>query len=142
MFERLRYRISSAPGLLQRDMENILSRLERVVCFYDDVVIFGKNDKEVMDRLHRVLESFEAAWLTVKISKCKFLQDNVTFLGFCVNKDGLHIPEDRIRAMIQVKVPKYVYQLEAFLSLINYYSKFFLLYALMRNNVTFSWGKE
>jgi len=46
-----------------------------------------------------VLERFESAGLTVKTSKCKFLQESVTFLGHCVDKDGLHIPEETVKAI-------------------------------------------
>lgn len=76
-----------------------------------------------MERLLKVLERLESAGLTVKIDKCKFLQNSVTFLGYHVNKEGLHIPEDRIKA-IQVSIPKDLHQLKAFLGLVNYYGKF------------------
>lgn len=60
-------------------MENILNG-----CFYDDVVITGKNNEEVTDRLLKVLKRFESARLTnqlVKASNCTFLQGSVTFSG-------------------------------------------------------------
>lgn len=94
-------------------MENIVNGLAGVGCFYDDVVIAGKGDEEVVERLLKVLERFESAGLTVKTSKCKLLQDSVTFLGHCVNRDGIHIPEDRIKAISQVKTPEDVHQLKA-----------------------------
>ncbi|CAI6346683.1 unnamed protein product [Macrosiphum euphorbiae] len=109
-FKRVPYGIASAPGLLQREMENILSGLTGVGCFYDDVVI----------------------------------------AGHCVDKDGLHIPEERVKAIAQVKTPENVHQLKAFLGLVNYYGKFFRnmssmaspLYFLLKANVKFCWGPE
>jgi hypothetical protein len=61
LFKRVPYGIASAPGLLQRKMESILVGLAGVGCFYDDVVIAGKDDKEVTERLLKVLE-FGISW--------------------------------------------------------------------------------
>jgi len=36
----------------------------------------------------------------------------------------LHIPEERVNAITQVKTPENVYQLKAFLGLVNYYGEF------------------
>jgi len=62
----------------------------------------------------------------------------------------LHIPEERVNAIAQVKTPENVYQLKAFLGLVNYYGKFFRnmsslaspLYSLLKANVKFYWGPE
>jgi len=78
------------------------------------------------------------------------MQDSVTFLGHCVDKDGLHIPEERVKAIAQMKTPENVHQLKDFLGLVNYYGKSFRnmsslaspLYSLLKTNVKFCWGPE
>lgn len=44
MFKCVPYGIASAPGLLQREMDKMLSGLSGVGCFYDDIVVAGKDD--------------------------------------------------------------------------------------------------
>lgn len=43
MFKRLPYEISSAPDMLQSEMEKLLCNIPGTVCFYDDVVVSGKD---------------------------------------------------------------------------------------------------
>lgn len=106
MFNRLPYGISSAPGLLQREMEKLLSGIPGTVCFYDDIVIAGKVDKELSERLYSVLDKLSLAGLTVKKEKCNFFSDHVTFLGYKVDKNNLHIPDERIIAINDVTLIK------------------------------------
>lgn len=148
MFNRLPYGIASAPGLLQREMEKLLSGIPGTVCFYDDIVIAGKDDKELSERLYSVLDKLSLAGLTVKKEKCNFFTDHVTFLGYKVDKNGLHIPDERIKAINNVAIPKSTQDVKAFLGLVNYYGKFVEnmstiagpLYALLKNNTQFVWN--
>jgi len=88
------------------------------------------------------------AGLTLKKGKCKFPSDNVTFLGYRIDKEGLHMPKERIKAITEAPNPKNIQ--EVFLGLVNYYGKFIknmsfkssALYALLKNNVKFHWGTE
>ena len=61
MFKRLPYGISSAPGMLQREMEKLLCNIPGTVCFYDDVVVSGKDYAEVNNRLDSVLKKLNDA---------------------------------------------------------------------------------
>jgi hypothetical protein len=62
----------------------------------------------------------------------------------------LHIPEERVKAIVQVKAPENVHQLKAFFGLVNYYGRFFRnmsslaspLYYLLKPNVKFFWSPE
>lgn len=77
--------------------------------------------------------------------KCKFYRESVTFLGYTIDKDGLHIPKERNKTISEAPIPKNVQELKAFLELVNYYSKFFEnmsilaspLYALLKHNTKF-----
>jgi hypothetical protein len=62
----------------------------------------------------------------------------------------LHILEERVKAIAQVKAPENVHQLKTFLGLVNYYGRFFRnmsslaspLYSLLKANVKFCWDSE
>jgi len=55
MYKRLPYGVASAPGILQREMESMLSGIEGVGYFFDDIVVSGIDKPEVNNRLHKVL---------------------------------------------------------------------------------------
>lgn len=77
------------PGMLQREIEKLLCNIPGTVCFYDDVAVSGKDYTEVNNRLDRVLKKCNDG-LTLKKDKCKFFSDNVAFLGYHIDKKGLH----------------------------------------------------
>lgn len=49
VFERISYGIAFAPGILQREMENVLRNIDGAVAFYGEIIISGKSEKEVCD---------------------------------------------------------------------------------------------
>jgi len=117
MYKRLPYGVASAPGILQREMESMLSGIEGVCCFFDDIVVSGIDKPEVNDRLHKVLRKLAFAGLTVHKEKCEYYKTKITFLGYSIDEKGLHIPTDRIKAISDVPTPKNVHELKAFLGL-------------------------
>jgi len=75
-------------------METLLSGIQGTVCFYNDIVIAGKDDKELSERLYNVLDKLSLPGLTVKKEKCNFFSDHVTFLCYKIDKNDLHIPDE------------------------------------------------
>ncbi|CAF1061945.1 unnamed protein product [Brachionus calyciflorus] len=57
--------------------------------YLDDVIVLANDFKTHMERLDEVLGRFAAANLKLRPSKCKFLMDEVGYLGFKITKYGL-----------------------------------------------------
>lgn len=150
VFKCIPYGIASAPGILQREMENVLRNIDGTVAFYDDIIISGKSEEEVCCRLKEVLNKLSLVGFTVKKEKCKLFKDSATFLGYKIDKEGLHVPETRVKAITAAPIPCNVSQLEAFLGLVTYYGKFIKnmstianpLYKLLKNNTAYEWGSD
>lgn len=81
-YNRLAYGIASAPGLFQREMEKVLSGIEGIASYFDDIFVSGKSREEHDKRLHEVLSRFQKCGLTLKTAKCQFAQNRVKFLGY------------------------------------------------------------
>ena len=64
-----------------------------VVCRVDDILISGKNDREHLIHLNEVLARLKRADLRLKLSKCKFMQPTVEFLGYRIDAQGIHAIE-------------------------------------------------
>ena len=60
-FNKLPFGISSAPEHFQKRMSTILDGLAGVLCLMDDILIFGKDQKEHDTRLTAALERIQAA---------------------------------------------------------------------------------
>lgn len=147
---RLPFRVSSASAIFQSKIEQVLQGIPMVVCRVDDILISGKNDREHLDHLNEVLSRLESAGLRLKLSKCKFMQPTVEYLGYRIDVHGLHAIEKKVEAIRNVPAPENQQQLRSFLGMINYYSKFISNYStithplneLLKDGVKWSWSKE
>ena len=75
-FNKLPFRISSAPEVFQHHMNDILSGLPGVLCHVDDILVFGGTPGEHDRRLQAVLERIKNAGVT---EKCQFSQTRIRF---------------------------------------------------------------
>ena len=88
-FNKLPFGISSAPEHFQKRMSAILSGLEGFVCQMDDVLVFGKDQKEHDTWLTAVLKRIEASGATLNPQKCEFSRKTLKFLGHLVDAEGV-----------------------------------------------------
>ncbi|XP_058038753.1 uncharacterized protein K02A2.6-like [Ahaetulla prasina] len=146
---RLQFGVSVAPGLFQNLMERLLQGLPGVVPYFDDVLISGENLKELGERLRKVLAVFRSAGLKVKAKKCQIGVESVEFLGYRIDKKGIHPTESKVKAIKRAPAPKNKTELQAFLGLVNFYAVFLRnkatvaepLHKLLGKNSVWSWGK-
>jgi len=93
-FGRYRYRrlpmgINVAPEIFQRKMVDLLTGLPGVICYLDDILVFGLTDEEHDDNLNRVLERILASGLKLNKKKCIFDQPQINFLGHLLSVEGI-----------------------------------------------------
>lgn len=149
-YTRLSYGISCAPSLFQSIMDRILAGIPNVSCYLDDILIAGSDIEECRKLVHEVLSRLEHYEVKVNLSKCRFYEGSVEYLGHRIDKDGIHPTTEKLRAIQDAPEPQNVTQLRAYLGLLNYYSKFIPmlssqirpLYSLLEKNVDFVWSKE
>jgi hypothetical protein len=118
--------------------------------FYDDILISGTNKDEHDRRLVAVLDRLRECGITVKKEKCELFKTSLVYLGYELNRNGIKIPDSKIRAIKEAAVPKNRTELRSFLGFVNFYSKFIEhmssivhpLYQLLQNNVEFRWQKK
>ena len=115
-------------------------------------MIFGylRNDVEHLENLKSVLSILKSDGLRLKLRKCVFLQPEVTYLGFRINKDGvLPLPEEA-EIIKNAQVPKNLTELKSFFGFINYYHRHlqnfssFLkpLYCFLRKETPRKWTEK
>ena len=124
--------------------------IPRVHCYIDDILISGVSDEEHIRNLRTVLQRLRDNGITLKVSKCQFLQESVEYLGHVVDQEGLHTAPSKLTAIRNAPTPKNIRELRSFLGLINYYGRFlpslskvlFPLNQLLRHNVKWNWSKQ
>ncbi|UYV66813.1 K02A2.6-like, partial [Cordylochernes scorpioides] len=65
LFKRIPFGISSAPEIFQRKITQLLGKIEGVVCFMDDIVVYGSSLEEHNERVRQVLKTFQEEGMTL-----------------------------------------------------------------------------
>ncbi|XP_047986190.1 uncharacterized protein K02A2.6-like isoform X1 [Leguminivora glycinivorella] len=149
-YNRLVYGLSSSPGIFQKMMQSVLQGIPNVLNFLDDILITGADLDDHLKTINEVFSRLESCGLKLKKSKCVFLADKVTFLGFKVDKRGVSVDPEKIKPILEMSAPKNVAELRSFLGMVNFYGKFvrnlssylYPLYQLVKKGVHWRWGKE
>ncbi len=148
-YTRLPFGVSSSTAIFQELMEKILAGIEGVALYVDDIIVTGVNDVDHMRNLESVLKRLSEWNLKVKKSKCTFMQDSVEYLGFKVDKVGIHPTDTKIEAILKAPRPQNVHELHSLCGGISYYRKFIpnlssIMHPLnkLKGNVDFKWSKE
>ncbi|XP_015266366.1 PREDICTED: uncharacterized protein K02A2.6-like [Gekko japonicus] len=147
---RLQFGVNVAPGIFQSLMEGLLRGVPGTVPYFDDVLIAGKSEDELLHRVREVLKRFSDAGLKVKKSKCLVGVHSVEFLGFRVDEFGVHPTNDKVSAIQHAPRPQGNKELQSFLGLLNFYHAFLPhkasvaapLHNLLHKDSKWKWGPE
>src|SRR5258705_5974241 len=130
-FEVLPFGVKNGPSSFSRLMDCVLAGLRygSVVCYLDDLIVWGKDFPEHLDRLHTVLDRLGQVGMSLKPSKCKFGYSQVKVLGHIVDANGVYPNPEKIKSVQNFPQPRTVKGVRSFLGLCNFYRKFVEGYA-------------
>ena len=74
---RLSCGVNSAPAIYQRKMDHILSGIDGVACYLDDILIKSRSTVHHLQRLDEVLSRLKRYGIRLKLSQCTFLQKKI-----------------------------------------------------------------
>ena len=148
-YNRLPFGVSSAPAIFQRVMESLLQDIPNICVYINNILVAGKTYQEHINSLVKVLAQLSEAGLHLKKEKC-FTTPSVTYLGYCIDKDGIHPTMEKVKAINKAPQPQNVTQLKAYLGLLSYYNRFLPhlptvltpLYKLLYKGVKWHWTPE
>ena len=151
-FTRVPFGLVNASAVFQRVINTALGPLRYSVAmaFMDDLLIPGPTFDEALFNLEEVLKVLRRAGLRLKPGKCRFLSDNVEFLGYEISGDGITPGEHQLKSVENFPRPTNVHEVRRFLGLMSYFRKFIQNFAgrarsltlLTKKNVLFRWEKE
>ncbi|CAB3261284.1 unnamed protein product [Arctia plantaginis] len=122
VYEYLRtpFGLKCIPEKFQKFMEETHRGLKSTAVFLHDVAVTGANRSEHIANLKAVMTRLREVGLRIKLKKCEFMKESITYLGF-IDKQDLHPDPNKIKAIVDAPPPEDLSQLRSFLGMINYY---------------------
>lgn len=123
-FDVMQFRLMNALETYQKAMDEILYRLPFVRVYLDDIVIFSKTIEEHLEHIGEVLDRISKYNITLKITRCDFIQANISLLCHVVGRDDVKVDEHKIEEIQQIKAPTSTTEVRSFSGLAGYYRHF------------------
>ena len=149
-YNYLPFGLTASPGIFQSFMCKLLNGIDNVIVYQDDILVLTPTVKDHEIVLDKVLSTLQKACIKLNVKKCNFFTDSIQYLGHIFDSDGVHPNPEKVRAIIDAPAPKDLKQLQSFLGLCNFYSRFIdnyshvvaPLYCLLKKEKQFFWGPK
>ena len=118
-----------------------------VFVYLDDIVIVTQTFEKHIEILSEVFTRLISAGLTLGKEKCNFCRQELRYLGYVVDVNGLHVDPEKVNAILQIPTPTKVSEVRSVIGTASWYRRFIPnvstliqpLTELLRKNVRFKW---
>lgn len=145
--------LTNAPATMARLMSTVLGHdLEpKVYVYLDDIIIMSNSLEEHLELIRIVAERLQRAGLTINLTKSKFCQTKIKYLGYVLSDQGLSMDASKIQPILDYPSPRSIKDIRRLLGLAGFYQKFIRNYSeittpltnlLKKDRKKFSWTEE
>ncbi len=96
-------------------MDSLVQGLEGVSSYMDDILVTGNTSQQHKANLNKVLSKLAEAEQK-QMHKCIFMAPSVEYLGYVIDKDGVHPTREKVKAIRDARTPTRV--TESFLGML------------------------
>ena len=147
-YNYLPFGLSNSPGIFQSFMCKVLAGIRNIIIYQDDILVLTSDINEHNKILDIVLTALHSSGIKINMKKSSFFTKEVHYLGYIFNQTGVHANPEKIRAILEAPKPTNLTQVQSFIGICNFYSRFIKnfssifapLYNLMKKNVKFIWN--
>ena len=122
-FNRLPMGVKCAQDEFQRMIDETFGDIPNTVGIADDLIVFGRTEKEHDDALHNALRRARQCGLKFNEDKMIMKCSEIPFFGHLIGKDGLR-PDPAKVAAITAMQPESLQSLQTFLGMVNYLHRY------------------
>jgi hypothetical protein len=105
-------------------MHEVLQGLVMNVCalYMDDLIIFGKTEHELLERLDSVLDALARHGITLNPKKCQFGLQQIEYLGYMIDSTGMTFSETKVERVVNFPKPILSKHVRSFVGLAQYFT--------------------
>lgn len=92
-----------------------------MVVFIDDIIIYNRSWEEHLQHIQEVLTILQKNQFHVKMAKCSFAKQQLTYLGHIVSAQEVATNPSKIKTVQEWPQPQNVKDLRSFLGMVGYY---------------------
>ena len=128
-YKRLLFGINAAAEIFQNAIEEILAGLPGCKNISDDIIVFGRDQREHDVNLRGVLERLKQYNIRLKEEKCSFSQSSINFYGHIFTAEGIKPDPKKIHVIKAMNPPQSASEVKSLLGMAHYVSRFIPGYA-------------
>lgn len=151
-FRRMPFGLHNSAATWQRFIDRVVGHdLEPFVFVYlDDIVVVSDSFEQHLAILEEVFRRLRDAKVTISVDKCQFCRPQMKYLGYVVDRNGLHVDPDKVKAMLDIDRPRNVKEVRRVAGTFSWYRRFIPEFssimapitALLKKKAKFDWTEE
>ena len=143
--------LTNAPATFNRMMERIFKdHRDYVGTFFDDILVYSKNEEEHHRHLETVLQLLRQHQLLINGKKSEFFMTKINYLGHVISSEGIQMDPEKIKVVQEWPDLRDVHEVRSFLGLCSYYRRFIKHFAhiasplhdLTKKKISFQWSEQ
>ena len=150
MFKRLPFGICSAQDIFQNIMSEIFEDIEGVEVVVDYILVWGASEEEHDTRLEKVLQHAQSRNLKLNKDKSQLKRKEISYIGHTLSEQGIKPDPKKVQAIRDMRSPTNKEELQRFLGMATYLSKFIPNYSeisaplrvLLEKNTEWHWDTQ
>lgn len=149
-FRRMPFGLHNSPATWMRLLDNVIGHdLEpNVFCYLDDIIIVTETFEKHLFVLDEIFQRLRNANITVSLDKCQYCKPEMLYLGYKVDRNGLHVDPTKVKAMLDLPTPTSVSEVRRIIGIFSWYRRFLPdfssilapITSLLKKNSKFVWN--
>ena len=128
-FIRMPFGLKNAEKIFQRFIHEIVQNIKDVFVYSEDVLVASSDIEVHIETLDLLLTGLYEYGFRVNLTKCKWLQATVDFLGIEISPEGIQPLASLIESLIGLEKPKNYKELRRIMGMFSFYRKHIPQYA-------------
>ena len=146
-FKRLFFGLICSHDIFQQKLDEAFERLPGVTGIVDDILVYGQTKDEHDSNLRHVLQRAQTCGVKFNPDKCVIGVTQVSYFGHILSETGVKPDPQNISAITEMQPPNNKAELQTYLGMCTYMSKFSSklatvtapMRALLKKDVNFVW---